>query len=162
MRTRAILTGAFAALGIGFVGVVAVASPPAPSTSVPTSADPVAASATSDDTATTPTPGATTSAGTAASASLKDGTFTGSTQSERFGQVQVRITVAGGKITDVATPILVGNEGRSTQINNRAAPMLRTEVLASQSAQVSTVGGATYTSDAYLTSLQSAIDQAKA
>jgi len=46
------------------------------------------------------------------------------------------------------------------QISNSAAPILRSEVLSSQSARVSTVGGATYTSDAYLTSLQSALDQA--
>ncbi len=39
--------------------------------------------------------------------------------------------------------------------------MIRAEVLAADSADVSTIGGATYTTEAYLTSLQSALDQAR-
>jgi uncharacterized protein with FMN-binding domain len=46
------------------------------------------------------------------------------------------------------------------QISNRAAPILRDEVLAAQSASVANVSGATYTTRAYLSSLQSALDQA--
>jgi uncharacterized protein with FMN-binding domain len=68
--------------------------------------------------------------------------------------------VANGKITTVTPLHLTDNGGRSVQISNYAAPILRSEVLSSQSSQVSSVGGATYTSDAYLTSLQSALDQA--
>lgn len=79
----------------------------------------------------------------------------------RFGSVQVEIVVASGKITDVVAVHLTDDGGRSVQISAQAAPILRSEVLQSQSANVSTVGGATYTSEAYLTSLQSAIDQAK-
>lgn len=65
-----------------------------------------------------------------------------------------------GKITDVTAVQLTNRDGRSVQISNYAAPILRQEVLSAQSAKVNTVGGATYTSDAYLTSLQSAIDKA--
>ena len=72
----------------------------------------------------------------------------------------MQVVVANGKITDVKTLHLTDSGGRSVQISNRAAPILLSEVLSSQSAHVSTVGGATYTSDAYLTSLQSALDQA--
>ena len=93
---------------------------------------------------------------------LTDGTFTGTRQSTRFGDVQVAITVSGGAITDVTTPVLSGNEGRSDQINNQAAPILRSEALAAQSATIDSVSGATYTSGAYISSLQSALDQAKA
>ncbi|MCU1471197.1 MAG: FMN-binding protein [Glaciihabitans sp.] len=72
----------------------------------------------------------------------------------------MRITVASGKLTDVTAVHLTDNGGRSVEISNYAAPILRTEVLAAQSANVSSVGGATYTSQGYLTSLQSALDQA--
>jgi uncharacterized protein with FMN-binding domain len=93
---------------------------------------------------------------------LTDGSYTGKNVVTQFGDVQVKITVSGGKIAEATTVVLTGNEGRSVQINNQAAPILRSEVLASQSAKISAVSGATYTSDAYLSSLQSAIDQAKA
>ncbi|MCU1514568.1 MAG: FMN-binding protein, partial [Microbacteriaceae bacterium] len=96
----------------------------------------------------------------ASGAGFTNGTYTGTAKTTRYGTVQVRVTISGGAITDVATVVLSGNEGRSNQINNSAAPVLRSEVLASQSAKVATVSGATYTSDAYLSSLQSALDQA--
>jgi len=80
--------------------------------------------------------------------------------STQYGSVQVQVVVANGKITDVKALHLTDDGGRSVQISNSAAPILRSEVLSSQSARVSTVGGATYTSDAYLSSLQSALDQA--
>jgi uncharacterized protein with FMN-binding domain len=50
--------------------------------------------------------------------------------------------------------------GRSAEISNYAAPILRQEVLKAQSANVDTVGGATYSSQGYLASVQSAIDKA--
>jgi uncharacterized protein with FMN-binding domain len=78
----------------------------------------------------------------------------------RFGPVQVQITVANGKITDVTALQLTNTDGKSIQISNRAAPLLRSKVLAAQSADVQTVSGATITSDAYLTSVQAAIDAA--
>lgn len=101
-----------------------------------------------------------TGAAAAAPAAAASGTFTGSSASTRYGDVQVQITVANGSITDVTALQLTDADGRSVQISNRAAPVLREEVLAAQSSAVQMVSGATYTSQAYLTSLQSAIDQA--
>jgi uncharacterized protein with FMN-binding domain len=101
-----------------------------------------------------------TSAPDAASTGSADGTYTGSSVDTRFGSVQVSVTISGGAITDVTALKLTDHESRSVQISNRAAPVLREEVLAAQSADVSNVSGATYTSDAYLESLQSALDQA--
>jgi uncharacterized protein with FMN-binding domain len=72
----------------------------------------------------------------------------------------VQITVQAGKITDVTALQLTDAERKSVQISNRAAPLLRTEVLAAQSADVQTISGATVTSDAYLNSLQAALDAA--
>jgi uncharacterized protein with FMN-binding domain len=48
---------------------------------------------------------------------------------------------------------------RSARINTSAEPILREEAIATDSADVSVVSGATYTSEAYAASLQSALDQ---
>jgi uncharacterized protein with FMN-binding domain len=72
----------------------------------------------------------------------------------------VEVVISGGKITDVKVLQATNREGRSVEISNRADPLLRSEVLQAQSVNVSTIGGATYTSDGYLQSLQSALDQA--
>lgn len=88
------------------------------------------------------------------------GTYTGSVVQTCFGAVQVQITVKAGPITDVEALQLTDDDRKSIQISNRAAPLLKAEVLAAQSADVQTIGGATVTSDAYLSSLQAAIDAA--
>lgn len=100
-----------------------------------------------------------TSSGSAASGST-DGTYAGTTVSTRFGDVQVQVTISGGAISDVTALQLTDHDGRSVSISNRAAPILRDEVLQAQTASVSFVGGATYTSSAYLQSLQAALDAA--
>lgn len=100
------------------------------------------------------------SAATASSSSAAAGTFTGTSEQTRFGNVQVQITVANGTISDVTALQLTNADQRSVSISNRAAPVLREEVLAAQSAKVQSVSGATYTSSGYLGSLQSALDQA--
>lgn len=97
---------------------------------------------------------------TAGAGSAADRTYTGSSITTRFGPVQVAVTISDGEITDVTAVRLTDRDGKSVQISNRAAPILRDEVLASQSANVSNVSGATYTSAGYLQSLQSALDQA--
>ncbi len=102
-----------------------------------------------------------TGSGTGAGAAAKaGGSYAGTAVQTRFGTVQVQVTVKGGVITDVTALQLTDNEQRSVQISNRAAPVLRGEVLDAQSADVQTVSGATVTSDAYLTSLQAALDAA--
>lgn len=104
-----------------------------------------------------------TSSGTATTSSgLKDGTFTGQAADTRYGAVQVAITVSGGTITDVSVPQYPNTERRDEQINAQAIPILISETKNAQSAQIDMVSGATFTSDGYTQSLQSAIDQAKA
>ena len=107
-------------------------------------------------------PGATpapTSTASPKPASKGNGTFTGSVVSEPFGQVQVQITMAAGKITDV-TAVQLPTHGRSGFISQSVAPILQGEALSAQSASIDIVSGATYTSEAYAQSLQSALDQA--
>ncbi|SDR03149.1 FMN-binding domain-containing protein [Curtobacterium sp. UNCCL20] len=94
------------------------------------------------------------------SSSSVSGTFAGATTQTQFGPVQVQIVVADGKITDVTALQLTDRDGRSVQISQQAAPILRQEALQAQSATIQAVSGATYTSEGYTTSLQSAIDKA--
>jgi len=87
-------------------------------------------------------------------------TVTGDTAQTRWGPVQVQVTVAGGKITDVTAVQYPNGNGRDQEINSYALPVLAKEALAAQSANIDHVSGATVTSDGYVQSLQSAIDQA--
>lgn len=98
--------------------------------------------------------------GTHGSAAVKNGTFAGQTAQTQYGPVQIQITVSGGKLTDVTALQLTNDGGRSVQISQQAAPILRQEALQAQSANIQAVSGATYTSEGYVTSLQSALDQA--
>jgi uncharacterized protein with FMN-binding domain len=72
----------------------------------------------------------------------------------------VRITVAGGTVTDVTVVDYPRGNGRDQQINARALPILVQETLDAQSATIDMVSGATVTSEGYIGSLQSALDQA--
>lgn len=104
--------------------------------------------------------GGTSSGGSGTSSGSGSGTATGSVAQTRWGPVQVRITVAGGKITDVTVVQVPDGNHRDQEINDYAVPILRQEALAAQSARIDTVSGATVTSDGYRESLQSAIDAA--
>ena len=87
-------------------------------------------------------------------------TVTGDTAQTQWGPVQVKITVKDGKLTDVSVVQSPSDNPRDEEINSYALPELRTEALAAQSAKIDTVSGATYTSDGYRQSLQSALDSA--
>jgi uncharacterized protein with FMN-binding domain len=91
-----------------------------------------------------------------------DGTILGDAVGIRWGTVQVQVTVADGRITDVVAVQLPDDDPRSSQISSYAEPALRESALASQSASIDYVSGATFTSRAYAQSLQSALDQARA
>ena len=107
-------------------------------------------------------PSTTPSAGSSSAAKSSTGskTYAGSTVSTRWGDVQVTITVANGKITDVQVPVYPSGNGRDQEINAYALPALRQETLAAQSADIAAVSGATVTSDGYIASLQAALDAA--
>ena len=74
--------------------------------------------------------------------------------------MQVEVKVAAGKITNVSFLQLTSDDGRSADINSQAGPILLQETLSAQSSNIDTVSGATFTSEGYLQSLQSALDQA--
>ncbi|MFQ3561807.1 FMN-binding protein [Streptomyces gramineus] len=87
-------------------------------------------------------------------------TVTGDTVPTRWGPVQVRVTVEGGRITDVTAVRYPTGNPRDREIAGYALPELRREALAAQSARSGTVSGATYTSQGYQRSLRSALDSA--
>ncbi|WP_326779834.1 FMN-binding protein [Streptomyces longwoodensis] len=88
-------------------------------------------------------------------------TVTGDAAQTQYGVVQVRLTVAGGKITK-AEAVQAPKGGRSDSVTADAVPRLNQEAVAAQGADIDAVSGATYTSAGYRQSLQSAIDKAKA
>jgi uncharacterized protein with FMN-binding domain len=89
------------------------------------------------------------------------GTVTGDAAQTQYGAVQVRLTVAGGKITQ-AEAVQAPKGGQSDQVTANAVPKLNQAAVTAQSANIDAVSGATYTSAGYKKSLQSAIDKAKA
>ncbi len=95
----------------------------------------------------------------ATSATSGTRTVTGNAIDTRYGPVQVRVTVAGSRITKVDVLQYPSESNRDAEINSYALPVLNQEAIAAQSAQVDAVSGATYTSDGYQRSLQSALDQ---
>lgn len=97
---------------------------------------------------------------TGASDSTGSTTYTGSVAQTRWGPVQVTITVAGGRITDVSVPQYPDGNGKDQQINASALPVLTRETISAQSTDIDMVSGATVTSEGYVESLQSALDQA--
>ena len=125
-----------------------------------TGSDPESSDSTSDGSAasSTPTPSATSSSSSSDSSSATS-TITGSAVQTRYGAVQVEVTFSGSTITAVKTLQSPDRDGRDIEINDQALPILEQEVLASQSADIDTVSGATYTSEGYIQSVQSAIDQ---
>jgi uncharacterized protein with FMN-binding domain len=87
------------------------------------------------------------------------GSAKGATEQYGYGQLAVRVTVRGGRIVNVSVPYIQTAEQYSQQLASQAIPMLKNEVLAAQSAKISAVSGATYTSQAYAASVQAALDK---
>ena len=129
-----------------------------------------AAAATPSASASAAPPGAASSAASTASATaaktastgsgVKNGIFTGAAEPNPFGDVQVQAVVSGGKLTNVIVLQVPDRGGYEDQIVQVAVPELKSEALSAQSANIDVVSGATYTSQGYAESLQSALDQA--
>lgn len=115
-------------------------------------------SPTQDSTTQDSTPSDTATTGSGSSGT--GGTFTGDSVMTRWGLVQVAITVKDGRITKSEVVQVPWDNPRDQQINSYAVPILNQEVVTAQSSQIDMVSGATVTSDGYISSLQSAIDQA--
>jgi len=136
-------------------GSAGTTPPPPAATNAPAATNPPAV----NKAPAAPTAAPTTAAG-GGSGGLKNGTFTGDPAQDPFGAIQVAVRISAGRITDVQTVAQPGDH-HSLRINTIALPMLHDQAISAQSAQIDGVSGATWTSQAYAQSLQSALDQAK-
>ena len=100
---------------------------------------------------------AATAAATTSTKSI-NGTFTGPSVNVNYGNVQVKITVVDGRITDAVA--VKAPSGKNDRYTNMAVPTLKVQTLAAQSANIQGVSGASYTSYGWYTSLQGALAQA--
>lgn len=93
--------------------------------------------------------------------SFNDGVYTGKTEDVYYGNVQVKATVSGGKLVNVQFLQYPKDKDNSVNISQRAIPILRSEAIKSQSADVDIVSGATETSLGFIKSLSNALAQAQ-
>ena len=112
---------------------------------------PASANSTASNSA-TPTAAATTAPATTAAI---NGTFTGPSVNVNYGNVQVKITVVNGRITDAVA--VKAPTGKNDRYTNMAVPVLKQQTLKAQGANIQGVSGASYTSYGWFTSLQGAI-----
>ncbi|MGA3221380.1 MAG: FMN-binding protein [Acidimicrobiales bacterium] len=119
----------------------------------------------------TPAPGATTLPSSApttgapagrapATTSPASRTYDGQLVTYIYGNIEVAVTRAGSRVVSITVPQNSAIDGRSAMINSEAVPVLVQEALAAQGANIDVVSGATYTSDAFAQSLQSALSAA--
>jgi uncharacterized protein with FMN-binding domain len=154
-RAPYILTGT----ALGLVGVLSIhAASPGTSHALTSS------HASSTTTATTTTTSAATTSASRTAAKTSASTVRSATGEDvqfQYGDLEVKVTMSGSKITDISIAQLNYDDPRSQQIDEQAIPMLRAEALSAQSANIDTVSGASYTSAAYTQSLQAALDKLK-
>ena len=122
-------------------------SPPTPTQAPPTAVIPTP----------TPTPKPTQNPGSP----YKDGSYSGDQADAFYGYIQVQATISSGKITNVQFLQYPNDRETSIMINSQADPMLAQEAIQAQSAQVDIISGATDSSQAFIQSMQSALDKAK-
>jgi uncharacterized protein with FMN-binding domain len=108
-----------------------------------------------------PTPSSTPSGSGASGSGISSAkTVTGDAADTIYGPVQVQITVKNGKLTAANATMYPTETPRDAQINAFAIPQLEQETVAAGNANIDAVSGATYTSNGYITSLQSALSKA--
>ncbi|MDQ6784298.1 MAG: FMN-binding protein [Actinomycetota bacterium] len=149
-RRTAGLVGLLGAVGL-LVTAKQLAGSPLPSNRLALTAPPTTA---------TPTPAPPTTATATTVGGVRQ--ITGDPQDNPFGTIQVSVTLSGGKVTDVTVLQSPNDRGRSVSIAHQALPLLREEVLQAQSAQIDVISGASYDSQGYAQSVQSALDKARA
>ena len=100
-------------------------------------------------------------AGNGTSTTTPTGTRTalGADVQYRYGELELEVTVTGSRITNVQPAIDTAFDPRSSQVNSYAEPLLQSQTLQAQSANINGVSGATFTSQAYVQSLQAALDK---
>jgi len=98
---------------------------------------------------------------TTGNVAYKDGQYTGQVADAYYGNIQVRVTIQSGKLSNVEFLQYPNDRMTSMHINSQAMPYLKQEAIAAQSASVDGVSGATDTSQAFIQSLSSALKAAQ-
>lgn len=147
----------FAVASISVLSMYANEEDPAVGLVAPVSvnASPATGTATSQNTPTQSSAAATQVSG------YNDGTFTGQSVDNPYGTVQISAVISNGKITDINFLKMPDNMGHSVMLSRESSPLLKQTTINAQSANIDFVSGATFTSESYQQSLQSALDQAK-
>ena len=155
------------AIGTTGTSSSASASSSTPSSAPAKSAKPVATKKATAGATTQPTASQSATASTSAAATqttapvtttIKDGTYTGPVINVNYGNVQVKITVSNGKITDAVA--VKAPKGKNDRYTNMAVPILKAQTLQAQSANIQGASGASYTSYGWFKSLQGALADA--
>ena len=162
MRRAPMVAGATV---LGMIGILTYHPPPSssPVLAAPKSqvqARSPATTAPSTTTSAPPAPGSPTSPSTtptSPSTTPVVQSATGPNEQYGYGTLAVKATVSGKKITDVSVQNLQTADQYSQQLAAQVIPMLRSQVLQAQTANINGVSGATYTTQAYVTSLQAAL-----
>lgn len=139
----------------GSAGGSATAVAPSARTPVSTKPSPNSGHPTPPPTKSTPKPTAT-STPKPTPAGPRDGTYKASS-SERYGTLTLTVTISGHRMTAITAAY---NSNSPQYCTTKACPTLRSEALAAQSANIATVSGATYTSDAYKAALAAVLKSA--
>lgn len=91
----------------------------------------------------------------------KDGVYTGSIEDAFYGNVQIQVNITNGRMANIQYLMYPNDRNTSIEINSQANPVLIQEAIQAQSAQVDIVSGATDSSQAFIRSMQSALNKAK-
>ncbi|MGW9024749.1 FMN-binding protein [Streptomyces sp. NPDC055722] len=160
---RIVLASAATVTGMVLLLSLKPHTPPAPAVAAPAPTSTASASAGSGESGGSAggSGGSSGSSAPATAGTAGTRTVTGDSVETRYGPVQVRITVKNGELTDVTAVTYPQENPRDQEINSYAVPQLNREALAARSANIDVVSGATYTSQGYQQSLQSALDSAK-
>ena len=144
---------------------VTLASPAKGSASAPSSTN--SSASTAPPTTAAQSGGSPTTSGPATSATTAPATTVPATRSGtgqdvpyQYGDIQLKVTEQGSRITDIEIVAESATDPRSAEINSQAIPLLQQEAMSAQSANIDGVSGATFTSNAYAQALQSALDNA--
>jgi uncharacterized protein with FMN-binding domain len=158
---RAITAVVATIAGVAWLVTYRVTPHPRPVAAAPQAAEPTPAAAP------TPAAGATPAATATATPTPTpvptnrpaNGSFTGALIPTQFGDVQVRVVIASGRVTDVSALQMPSDRARSAEITQYVTPVLHDEVIQAQSAHIDVISGATFTSEAYAESVNDALRQ---
>ena len=123
-------------------------------------ASPASAGSTASNSSSLPSSASSPSATSASGGQYKDGLYKGTSINVFYGNVQVAVKISGGVIQNVSFLQYPNAHSTSVMINQQAMPYLIQEAIQAQNAHVQIISGATFTSEGFQQSLQSALAKA--